>query len=167
MKKAAIFLMVFSAALCLFVFILYKEDMKRMDNDEPVLFSTWGHEYTPGEDVEELDELYIEFKDGTITSRGATINVVNNKSYDISFGEFYSIEEFEMGTWKELSARGSENNWNDMLYIVESGKTAEFRIYWAELYGELESGNYRLRKIYSDDYELNRTSDLYGYFKIE
>lgn len=167
MKKAAIFLMVFSAALCLFIYVLYKEDMSRMDKGEPVLFSTWGYDYTPAVEVENDEKIYIEFDDGTVTTRGATINVVNNTESDISFGESYVIEKYQSGIWKTVARSIAENDWNDMLYIVEKNNMAEFRIYWADLYGELESGDYRIVKYYAVDYDLSQLYELYGYFEIK
>ena len=60
MKKAAIFLMAFSAALCLVIYMLYKEDMSRMENGEPVLFSSWGYEYAPVVGGSNAAELIME-----------------------------------------------------------------------------------------------------------
>lgn len=167
MKKAAIFLMVVSVALCLTIYMLYTEDMSRMEKGEPVLFSCWGQEYAPVVDNENNEEIRFEVKADTITARGATINIVNNSDYDISFGEDYVIQKYERGNWKSIDTASEVNDWNDMLYIVESGNPAEIRVYWADKYGELEGGSYRIGKTIIDNYNLSTSYDVYGYFKIE
>ena len=68
MKKAAIFLMAFSATLCLVIYMLYKEDMSRMENGEPVLFSCWGYEYAPVVGDPDEEEPIMEVLENTITS---------------------------------------------------------------------------------------------------
>ena len=167
MKKAAIFLMAFSAALCLVIYMLYKEDMSRMENGEPVLFSCWGYEYAPVVGDPDEEELIMEVLENTITSRGATIEITNNTGQDISFGEDYTIEKYEGGKWNNIAVIYDDNDWNDMLYIVENGVPAEFRIYWADIYGELGSGSYRIKKVYYYDYNLSEENEIYGYFKIK
>lgn len=167
MKKAAIFLIAFSAALCFIMYMFYREDMKRTAVGEPVLFSTWGYEYAPVEEDPNNGRLIVEVEENTITSRGATMSIENNTGHDISFGEEYSIQKYDGGNWKNITAIYNDNDWNDMLYIVENGVPAEFRIYWAETYGELDSGSYRIKKVFFSDYDTSKTDELYGYFKIK
>lgn len=159
--------MAVSAAICLIVFALYREDMRRMDNGEPVLFSTWGTKYVPpGESGDDLT-LRIDIPEDTVTTRGATINIVNDLDYDVMFSEYYALDRYENGMWIRLPAASGEGDWNDMFYVVESGYTAEFRIYWADAYGEIDSGKYRIEKIYTDDYNITDVYKLYGYFEIK
>lgn len=46
-KKIGMVVGVILVILILVFGILYLVDLKRMDNNEPVLFSTWGRDYTP------------------------------------------------------------------------------------------------------------------------
>ncbi len=47
MKKKIILILVIVLVICLIFGILYLIDMNRMENNKPVLFSTWGYDYAP------------------------------------------------------------------------------------------------------------------------
>lgn len=81
MKKKVI-----GAILC-FVFItmvvfgtLYIVDHHRMDNNEPVLFSTWGAKYAPPEKYKHIEELY-EFKDVFIGNASKIRGLVDKTNF--------------------------------------------------------------------------------------
>ena len=170
MKKIAIFLMGLAVMICVVFGALYKADMQRMANNEPVLFSTWKYQYVPSEENGESNKnepVYIEFDKDSITSRGAMINVINNGEYDIWFGDYFSLERKPGGNWKRLEyINAGEPDWSDINYVVEPMGTAGFSFYWADMYGELEKGEYRVVKLYFSDESSDKINYLYGEFKI-
>ena len=89
MKKLAIFLICLAAGLCAVFGLLYKADLARMANNEPVIFSTWGYNYADTDedtsaDNEVHDLLYMEADENTITSRGINMSIVNNSVNDVA-----------------------------------------------------------------------------------
>ena len=48
-NKGLLVIIAIMLAILLAFYIVYTIDMDRMAKNEPVLFSTWGHDYTPGE----------------------------------------------------------------------------------------------------------------------
>jgi len=65
-KKNIIFVVLLVVVIIsILLFVAYKIDMKRMENNQPILFSTWGYQYVPpvedyyfGEKEITLDESY-------------------------------------------------------------------------------------------------------------
>ena len=173
MKKLAIFLICLAAGLCAVFGLLYKADLARMANNEPVIFSTWGYNYADTDedtsaDNEVHDLLYMEAEENTITSRGINMSIVNNSVNDVAFGDYYSIEKLNGGMWKKLNYITAETpDWNDMTYVIETGSRADFNFYWADMYGELEPGEYRMVKLYIDSSNSAEINYLYGYFTIK
>ena len=54
-----------------------------------------------------------------------------------------------------------------MTYVIETGSRADFNFYWADMYGELEPGEYRMVKLYIDSSNSAEINYLYGYFTIK
>ena len=96
------------------------------------------------------------------------MSIVNNSVNDVAFGDYYSIEKLNGGMWKKLNYITSETpDWNDMTYVIETGSRADFNFYWADMYGELEPGEYRMVKLYIDSSNSAEINYLYGYFTIK
>lgn len=173
MKKLAIFLICFFVGICLVFSMIYKADLARMANNEPVIFSTWGFDYadeteTESREVNTNDPVYIVPVEGTITSRGMVIDIVNNSDDTVYFGDYFAIEKRKGDSWKKLNYITSGSpDWNDVTYIIEPGGTVSFSYYWADMYGELEEGDYRIVKLYFDDTEASEIMYLYGGFRIK
>ena len=47
MKKAAVVIIVIVVLLAIAIFSAYMIDINRMENNRPVVFSTWGYDYAP------------------------------------------------------------------------------------------------------------------------
>ena len=46
-KNVILIMLLVVVIIVILLFVVYKIDMKRMENNEPVLFSTWGYDYAP------------------------------------------------------------------------------------------------------------------------
>ena len=59
MKKTFIISAIALLLLCTAFGSLYVIDHQRMENNEPVIFSTWGKEYTPSSDITRQEAIEI------------------------------------------------------------------------------------------------------------
>lgn len=170
MKKLAIFLIGLAVMICAVFGALYKIDMQRMANNEPVVFSTWKYQYVPSEENSEYSEndpLRIDITKKSVTSRGAMISVVNEDEHSIWFGDYFALDKKIGNNWRRLEyITDSEPDWSDMNYVVEPQGTLGFSVYWADMYGELGNGEYRIVKLYFSDESPDKINYLYGEFRI-
>ena len=179
MKNTAIFMICLTMCICFGFAVLYKIDMYRMENNEPVVFSTWGTEYSPEEETDEVindkinnnindNVVYFEIEDDTVNPRGLNAKIINDTDNSIAYLDYYRIEKKIGNKWcyyDYLYDLGS--SWNDMTYIIEPSAFAEVGFYWPEMYGELGIGEYRIVKEYYDNADTsNRVHYLYGEFEL-
>lgn len=79
----------------------------------------------------------------------ATATIVNNSSYEISYGAQYTFQYFVDGAWVDLEPlEGKERMWIAIAYITQPGEEAafDFVIYPDEFTVALKPGEYRLVK---------------------
>lgn len=173
MKKTAILMICLTMCVCIVFGILYKADMYRMENNKPVIFSTWGRRYSPTGNENQNESIYnntvyLEIKDNTVSPRGLNAKIINDTDSSIAYLDFYSIEKKIGEKWCYYKYISDLNpSWNDMTYIVEPGAVVDIGFYWPEIYGELDSGEYRIVKEYYDNADTsNRVHYLYGEFEL-
>ena len=86
-------------------------------------------------------------KKGSLTNTSVTIIIKDNNSNHI-YGEWFKIEEEINEKWQEVPHLTDNISW---LFIgYQAGKSNEIEIEedWSNIYGELESGKYRIVKDY-------------------
>ncbi len=89
-------------------------------------------------------KIKLEIKEGTLTETSAVLIINHEYEPKISFGEFFFIEKKEGLIWKELEA---ENLATALIGYTSYGKGAtETKVNWAEQYGKLKKGKYRIKK---------------------
>lgn len=79
-----------------------------------------------------------------IKTTSGTLVIKNNSGTDISFGLNYSIHKYENGQWTVLAG-----NWGAIPAIAEmvpNGKSSTNILKWADVYGSLPQGTYRVVK---------------------
>lgn len=84
----------------------------------------------------------------------ATATIVNNSSFEISYGAEYSFEYFANDQWTALKPKeGKERMWIAIAYITQPGEEAafDFVIYPDEFTEPVQPGKYRLVKSISSD----------------
>lgn len=89
---------------------------------------------------------------------------------DLQTGSDYSIEKYEEDGWMAVTPLipSEEIAWTAEAYEIEKDRTTEMELNWSYLYGELETGNYRIKKSIMDfrdtgDYD---TAVLYAEFAV-
>ncbi len=103
--------------------------------------------------------------DSLITSSGSSIGVFT--------GDEYSVEKYEDGEWKEVPYITDGWVWGDCAAEMNGGSEFKFDINWKELYGTLENGRYRVKKIlysYKTDgayTSFTTVKSYYAYFDID
>lgn len=106
-----------------------------------------------------IDNVTIEIKEKTLSKVGATIIITDKNEKPYSYGEWYRIDKKEDGKWKMVTPIIKDVAFTLIAHTVRNDGTLEQKIDWSKIYGELESGEYRLVK---DIYENG-----YKYFGVE
>ena len=105
---------------------------------------TDGNGWFDGE-INEVENVSMTIKDGTLTSTKATIIITDLNEQKYTYGAYFRIDIKENGIWKEAKKIGNAN-FNDIAYIVEKNNKMELSQDWSYIYGNLKKGNYRLVK---------------------
>lgn len=96
---------------------------------------------------ETYESVSMVIKEGTLTSKGATLIITDKSGNDISFGEWYNIYRFVDEKWKKLDYIIDEPiAWSTMGYLPDNNGILEMDVNWEPLYGNLEPGRYRIVK---------------------
>ena len=122
--------------------------------DKDIVTISWHYKTSkftcPIDNVNELDEVEdvsMVIKDGTLTRRGATVIISDTSGMDYTYGEEYRIDKYDDGEWEELEVIVEGNYaWNSIGYQVGEDGILELDVKWEWLYGELEDGYYRIVK---------------------
>ena len=92
-----------------------------------------------------MDKIVMTIKEGTLTKTGATVLIKDSNEEPYSYGEWYRIDKKENGKWEELETIDGKTVPEIALPMLEYGDI-ERTIDWTNIYGELESGEYRIVK---------------------
>lgn len=95
-------------------------------------------------DVEVVDK-YVSFEidDETLTETSTTVVFRNNSEYTVSYGTPYELEMKKNGKWHKINV---SLFFNLPLMSLNSGESTNLEFNWAESYGELAKGEYRIIK---------------------
>lgn len=96
--------------------------------------------------LNELDNVTIKIKDGTLTKAGATISITDLNKIPDEYGEAFRIDIKKKGQWQELKILNENTAFNLMAYRVSKDGTLELEQNWEYIYGILKKGKYRLVK---------------------
>lgn len=110
-----------------------------------------------------IDNVEMRIKEGSLTRTSATIEIVDKNEEPYGYGQWFRIDKKENGEWKELESIDENYSFTDIAYIPGEDGTIEMNVNWEGLYGELNSGEYRLVKELYD----NGKKYIYAEFKIE
>ena len=104
--------------IAILLFVAYKIDMKRMENNEPVLFSTWGYDYAPP--VEKIERNVVIIKNGKINNEDLIEKFINetdimgSKSCELIIREYNSESDFIDSKLSYIPNNVSDNNSDEM-----------------------------------------------------
>lgn len=107
-----------------------------------------------------LEDVSLEIKEETLTNTGATVIITDTHNPHYTQGTFYRIDKLEYGDWKELSPITDDYAFTDIAMVVGEDNTLEENVDWSKLYGELDTGRYRIVKRVYDN-------NVYKYFVAE
>lgn len=119
-----------------------------------------------------IEELGLSLEVTECTNTGATLvfrQSGGSPTGELNCGEAYSIERCEDGEWGDMPVVITGHYaFNLLAYIIPLDGDREFQVDWEWLYGELEPGEYRIRKEVDDfrksgDYDVY---EIYAYFEI-
>ena len=124
-----------------------------------------------------IDAWGISLKADNVTSNGLTlvceqkdfIPTTTNDTWEIRFNSPYVIQKFEYGVWKDLKVKSKDVAWGSEVWIIENNGVSRMDIDWGSLYGELSSGEYRIKKEIGLQKEFPNITwkTIYARFEIE
>ena len=85
----------------------------------------------------------LSIKEDTLTNTGATLVLKNDTDVDVQYGNPYEIEIKEDGEWKKINV---ELSFTLPAFLLNANESAEIELNWANGYGKLASGVYRIIK---------------------
>ena len=95
----------------------------------------------------DLNEVTMTIKEGTLTNVGATVIITDRSSRNNMYGEPYRIDQYVDNEWKELDVVIEGNYaFTSIGYTVDETNKLELKIDWEWLYGKLKPGKYRIVK---------------------
>lgn len=98
------------------------------------------------DEMNELKNVYMEIKEGTLTEEGVTIIITDYSGNKYSYGTWFKIEKYENGNWIELNFIHDNIAFNSIAYGTDINGKLELTHDWSYMYGKLPSGKYRLVK---------------------
>lgn len=103
------------------------------------------------ETVNHLDGVTMDVKKETVSSTGLTVIFENNSDKLCIYGDYFLLEKEVSGKWYEVPIALDDNyGFNDIGYELPSSSTGEWVVDWEWLYGDLDTGKYRIVKDISD-----------------
>ena len=98
-------------------------------------------------EINGIDGVSMEIKEGTLTKDGATIIITDNSGKNYTYGDEYRIDKYENNKWKEATIVVKGNyGFNSIGYHIDKNNKLELDINWKWLYGSLDKGKYRIVK---------------------
>ncbi|NLX71435.1 MAG: hypothetical protein GX024_11230 [Clostridiales bacterium] len=111
---------------------------------------TTDWEPTEYENVNNIDDVSMTVKEGTVSPTGLTVVLENNSDVELIYSEDFLLEKNINGKWYEVPVIVESYGFDDIGYILASGEIGEWNVEWSWLYGNLDAGEYRIIKIIID-----------------
>lgn len=106
--------------------------------------------------MNDLSEVSMRIKDGTLTSTGATVIITDTSGRNNVYGSSFRVDKFENNEWKEVKKVHNDYAFTSMGYYVDKDGKLEFNCNWEYMYGKLSKGRYRIVKDTSEPGEIPR-----------
>lgn len=123
-------------------------------------------QYVSKEELNEIREVSMKIKEGTLTSSSATIIITDLSGGKWLYGSSYSIQKYVYGEWKELEY-AHDTAINAMAYYPDPNGVLEMKLDWKYMYGSLLKGKYRIVKYALPEVERAVGEDDKKYFSVE
>lgn len=126
---------------------------------------------SPYEGVNELAGLTSSISNSSAGEAGITIIYANQTNKELTYGEAFVIEEQIGGSWHQIPYLDEDGvAFIEIAYLLPAGEDREWRVSWSNIYGPLDSGDYRLVKEFigvEDDASYHRVYPVATEFKVE
>lgn len=97
------------------------------------------------EKVNTLEQVVLEIVESTVTPEGLTLRIVNGSDKAIGYNGAFSLEETIDGEWYVVNdVLGGKFEFADVGLGTAPKSTTDIPIDWRGIYGELDSGDYRI-----------------------
>ncbi|MBM7577835.1 immunoglobulin-like domain-containing protein [Jeotgalibacillus terrae] len=118
------------------------------------------------EEVNTFEGVSMKMKEGSVSSKGATVVIKNDSDREVMYGNAYILEKKVNGEWFEvpITVEG-EYGFTAIGYTIAPGSSAEKEMEWDWLYGELNKGEYRILK--GINYSVSENSKKRNYLAVE
>ncbi len=148
----------------------HEEEQNMTTANENAVVNEATENYATNSNVNQIDEdsrninnVTMKIKEGTLTKTSATILIEDKNEEKYDYGQWFRIDKKENGEWKELEQINENFAFTDIAYIPKEDGTIEIEENWKDLYGELDTGEYRLvKELYG-----NEKNYIYAEFTIE
>ncbi|WP_214482223.1 immunoglobulin-like domain-containing protein [Bacillus sp. SM2101] len=104
---------------------------------EPTLYET----------VNNFDGVTMIALEETVSSTGLIVAFENTSDEEYTYGEYFLLEKNINGSWYQVPVAFDGNyGFNDIGYSLPSSDVKEWTVDWSWLYGNLNTGKYRIVK---------------------
>lgn len=139
--KKYLYLIITMTISLLFLFGCNNENSLGKSNET----SDWKE--TTYETYNNLDNVFMTAKEGTVAPNKLTLVIENNSNNNCIYGEFFLLEKKVNEIWYQVPVAISEDYGFDSIgYELNPGDRNEVKIDWEWLYGSIGSGEYRIVK---------------------
>ena len=95
---------------------------------------TTDWEPTEYENVNNIDDVSMTVKEGTVSPTGLTVVLENNSDVELIYSEDFLLEKNINGKWYEVPVIVESYGFDDIGYILASGEIGEWNVEWSWLY---------------------------------
>ena len=142
--------------------VSYNNKCAELDNDDLVTSNRILIFTTSNNEMNQAFNVSMVIKDSSLNKNGAKVIITDNNEEHYSYGMAFRLDVMKNSNWEMLKAT-KNGIFNDMAYHVDKNNKLELNQNWENIYGELESGYYRLVK----DVCINDVCSKKQYFSVE
>lgn len=113
-------------------------------NEDSTAVNDW--EPTQYDTVNNFDGVSMNIKEGSVYPTGLTVIFENNSDKQCVYSDDFLIEKKIKGSWYQVPIIIDEYGFNGIGYELAPSANEEFTIDWNWLYGDLDTGEYRIVK---------------------
>ncbi len=140
----------------------YNGKFAEIDGDNLVNVSNILDFIFSNNDMDNIENVSMKIKDGTLTKTGATVIITDTNKEHYDYGLPFRLDKKENGIWQMLEVTG-DGNFILPAYGVDKNNRLELNQSWDHIYGELKNGEYRLVKAVCISEDCNEQK----YFSVE
>lgn len=126
---------------------------------------------SPYDAVNELTGLTSSISNKSAVETGITIIYDNQINKELTYGEAFVIEQQISDNWYQIPYLDEDNvAFIEIAYLLPPKDQREWRVSWGNIYGQLDSGDYRLIKEFvgfEDDAQYYRLYPIATEFTVE